>query len=190
MRLLTLPLTAVRIPAALAMRIARSSADTAAGAARFAYEKATGAGGEEMEERPPRQPATPRTRRARPSRSGNGRPRETEVAGPAAEAAATTVEPTVAPPVEPQPPAPPEPAHVSEEPELVAELAEEGARDGAGAEVSVEEPWPGYDGMTAADVTDRLVAEGPEVAAAVSLYEASGKGRRSILEAASRTMSG
>ena len=86
------------------------------------------------------------------------------------------------------PPAAEEPAHVDEEPELVAETAETGAEDGAGAEVGVDEPWPGYDEMTAADIEERLQAEGPEAAAAVSLYEASRKGRASILEAASRTM--
>jgi hypothetical protein len=86
-------------------------------------------------------------------------------------------------------PAPAEPAHVSEEPELVVETAEAGAEDGAGAEVAVDEPWPGYDEMQAADIEDRLVAEGAEAAAAVSLYEASRKGRAAVLEAASRQMS-
>jgi hypothetical protein len=82
-----------------------------------------------------------------------------------------------------------EPAHVSEEPEIVAEAAERGAEEGAGAEVAVDEPWPGYDDMNAPDIEDRLLAEGNETAAAVSLYEASRKGRASILEAASRSMS-
>ena len=106
---------------------------------------------------------------------------------PAAEATAT---PPAEAPVEPVPAPAPEaaPAHVSEEPELVAEMAEAGAEDGAGAEVAVEEPWPGYDEMTASDIEDRLVTEGPETAAAVSLYEASRKGRASVLEAASRNM--
>ena len=72
----------------------------------------------------------------------------------------------------------------------MAETAETGAEDGAGAEVAVDEPWPGYDQMTAADIEERLLAEGPETAAAVSLYEASRKGRASILEAASRNMTG
>jgi hypothetical protein len=84
------------------------------------------------------------------------------------------------------PPAPAEPAHVSEEPELVAETAERGAEGGAGAEVHVDEPWPGYRRMTAADIKVRLRSAPPTVAAAVSLYEASGKGRSSVLEAAAR----
>jgi len=98
------------------------------------------------------------------------------------------VEPVPAAPAPDVEPVPAEPAHVSEEPELVAETAEAGAEDGAGAEVAVDEPWPGYDEMTASDIEDRLVTEGPEAAAAVSLYEASRKGRASVLEAASRHM--
>jgi hypothetical protein len=89
------------------------------------------------------------------------------------------------------PPAPArEPAHVSEEPELVAEAAERGAEEGAGAEVHVEEPWPGYRGMTAADIKSRLRSAPPAVAAAVSLYEASGKGRTSVLEVAAKRTRG
>jgi hypothetical protein len=104
----------------------------------------------------------------------------------AAATAPSTVAPAAAEPTEPPPAA--EPVHVGEESELVAEAAETGAEDGAGAEVAVDEPWPGYDEMTAADIEDRLLTEGPEGAAAVSLYEASHKGRASIIEAASRTM--
>jgi hypothetical protein len=84
------------------------------------------------------------------------------------------------------PPREPESAHVSEEPELVAASAERGAEEGAGAEVHVDEPWPGYGEMRAADIARRLRTEPPEVAAAVSLYEAAGKGRSSVLEAAAR----
>jgi hypothetical protein len=89
----------------------------------------------------------------------------------------------------PQPPAPPEPAHVSEEPELVAAVAEPGAEEGAGAEVHIDEPWPSYDRMTAADIRDRLRVEGPVAASAVRLYEAAHKGRSSVLEAAGRELS-
>jgi hypothetical protein len=89
----------------------------------------------------------------------------------------------------PPPPQPREPDHVSEEPELVAEVAEAGAEEGAGAEVRVEEPWPGYARMTAAEIRTRLQEEPLAVAAAVSLYEASGKGRSSVLEAAARRTS-
>src|SRR3954447_9281668 len=84
-----------------------------------------------------------------------------------------------------RPPQPPSaPARVSEEPVLVAEVAEAGAEDGARAELHVDAPWHGYGDMTAAEIRDRLRGEGPEVAAAVQLYEAANKGRSSVLEAA------
>jgi hypothetical protein len=159
MRLLTLPVTVVRVPIELGVSVAKRAVGYAYGVV---------AGGEE--ERPV-EPAPPPAR----APSGNGRPAETPVA---------------APPPEAPPPEAPEPAHVSEEPELVAEVAEEGAEEGAGAEVTIDEPWPGYDRMKAADIEDRLVTEGAEVAATVSLYEASRKGRASVLEAASRSLRG
>jgi hypothetical protein len=85
--------------------------------------------------------------------------------------------------------APAEPAHVSEEPELVAAVAEPGAEGGAGPEVHIDEPWPGYRRMTAADIRARLRVEGPVAASAVRLYEAAHKGRSSVLEAAGRELS-
>jgi hypothetical protein len=89
------------------------------------------------------------------------------------------------------PPAVPDeliPYHVDEEPVLVAEVAEEGAEDGAGAELTVEAPWDGYDRMTAADIRDRLTAASPAEAAAVELYESAGKSRRSVVDAAKRAL--
>ena len=87
------------------------------------------------------------------------------------------------------PPVAPEPVHVSEEPELVAEVADRGAEEGAGAEVHVDEPWDGYDRMTAAAIKGRLRMEGPAVAGTVRLYEAAHKGRSSVLEEAGRRTS-
>jgi hypothetical protein len=224
MRLLTLPVTIVRVPLELGFGAAKEAVKLARGLV---------AGGEEQAEEKPR-PAPPprrsRTSRRATTRSGNGRARsgaakrkpsrpaeEAMKAAPpiepvaepaptpptAAEPAPTppaAAEPAPTPPAAPEPPTPTaaaepaptppaaEPAHVDAEPELVAEAAEAGAEDGAGAEVDVDEPWPGYDEMTAPDIEERLQAEGPEAAAAVSLYEASRKGRASILEAASRSM--
>jgi hypothetical protein len=88
------------------------------------------------------------------------------------------------------PPVPDEliPDHVDEEPVLVAEVAEEGAEDGAGAELHVEPPWDGYERMTAADIRDRLAAASITEAAAVELYESTHKGRRSVLDAAERML--
>ena len=80
------------------------------------------------------------------------------------------------------------PPHVSEEPELVAEFAEPGAEEEAGAEVEIEEPWEGYDRMRAAEITQRLSEASDELVAVVNLYETAGKKRQSILRAAERRM--
>jgi hypothetical protein len=189
MRLLTLPITVVRVPLEIGFGAAKETVKFAHGLV---------AGGEEAVEEKPR-PTPPSRRRRTAARSGNGRARtgraasrtrKTRTAAPPPPAAepSSPAEPAPAPPA--TEPAATEPVHVSEEPELVAEAAETGAEDGAGAEVAIEEPWPGYDAMTAPDIEERLLVEGPETAAAVSLYEASRKGRASILEAASRTMTG
>jgi hypothetical protein len=91
------------------------------------------------------------------------------------------------PTVDADPPAVPDeliPDHVDEEVVLVAEVAEEGAEDGVGPELRVDEPWDGYDRMTAPEIRDRLAAADAVMAAAVELYEATHKGRRTVLEAA------
>jgi hypothetical protein len=100
---------------------------------------------------------------------------------------------TVWPPpetVEPKPPEAPEPPHVSEEPVLVAEVADDGAEDGAGPELSIDEPWEGYSSMTAAEIRRRLRQADAATVAAVRLYEAANKGRSTVLQAASPTPSG
>jgi hypothetical protein len=89
------------------------------------------------------------------------------------------------------PPAVPDeliPDHVDEEVVLVAEVAEEGAEDGAGPELHIAEPWEGYDRMAAVEIYDRLTAATPEVAAAVELYESARRSRRSVLDAAGRAI--
>jgi hypothetical protein len=65
-------------------------------------------------------------------------------------------------------------------------VAEEGAEEGAGAELRVEPPWEGYDRMTASDVRDRLTAASPAEAGAVELYERTHKNRSSVIEASER----
>jgi hypothetical protein len=80
---------------------------------------------------------------------------------------------------EPEPPAPPE--HVDEEPVLTGEFAEEGAEDGAGAEVHVDEPWEGYGEMKAPEVSARLASASNIELAAVQLYESSHRKRSSVL---------
>jgi hypothetical protein len=93
--------------------------------------------------------------------------------------------------VESKPPEPPAPAvHVSEEPVLVAEFGEDGAEDGAGPELRIDEPWEGYGSMTAAEIRRRLREADAATVAAVRLYEAANKGRSTVLQAASATPSG
>src|SRR3954447_10918551 len=56
---------------------------------------------------------------------------------------------------------------------------------GAGAELHVEEPWPGYDAMSATDVAARVGREDQTVRAAVRLYEASHERRELVMRATS-----
>jgi ferritin-like metal-binding protein YciE len=88
----------------------------------------------------------------------------------------------------PTPSEPPAPAHVSEEPELVAEVAEPGAEQPAGPELEVDEPWEGYDRMKAREIERRLEDASDELAAVVRLYEAGGKNRQTVIRAAQRRL--
>ena len=92
------------------------------------------------------------------------------------------------PPAAPEPApelgdAEPEPVHVSAEPELVAEVSEPGAEDGAGAAVTVDEPWDGYTRLNAQDVIDHLANAGTAELAAIQLYESTHKRRETVLTA-------
>jgi hypothetical protein len=86
-------------------------------------------------------------------------------------------------------PTPAEPVHVSEDAELVAEVAEPGAEDGAGAQVHVAEPWDGYRELKAADVIDRLGGASSEEVAAIELFELAGHKRQTVIAAAQRELS-
>jgi hypothetical protein len=81
-----------------------------------------------------------------------------------------------------------EAVHVSENPQLVKEIAEPGAEDGAGAQVRIAEPWEGYRLMTAADIIDRLASASREELATVELYELAGRQRTSVVAAAQRAL--
>jgi hypothetical protein len=111
--------------------------------------------------------------------SGEREPRGPTVEEPPAPAA-TVVRPTPAPPPAPEP----EPPHVDEGATVVAEFAEEGAEDGAGAQVDLNEPWVGYDRLHADELIDRLAAASDEALAAVLLYERSTRARPSVIDAA------
>jgi hypothetical protein len=83
-------------------------------------------------------------------------------------------------------PAPEAPAHLDDEPELVGEFADSGAGEGAGAQLHVDEPWEGYRELTATEVKARISDAGAEELAVVQLYEATHRGRRSVLDAIER----
>jgi hypothetical protein len=85
-------------------------------------------------------------------------------------------------------PTPIEPEHVSEEAELVEESADPGAEDGAGAQIRIGEPWPGYRTMKAAEIVARIESGSPAELAAVELFEMSGRKRKSVLQAAERAL--
>jgi hypothetical protein len=176
--LLTAPLSLAREPLRLTLRVWEFGFSTAAEAARIGTELLD-----------PNRDAPP------PDLAGNGRPPDVEVI-PEPPAHADTEPAAVADTrqavTDAPPPVPDEliPDHVDEEPVLVAEAAEEGAEEGAGAELHVEAPWEGYDQMTAADIRDRLAAATAAEAAAVELYESTGRSRRSVLEAAERALRG
>jgi hypothetical protein len=97
-------------------------------------------------------------------------------------------EPVSLPDDEPASPFADEPAHVSEEPVLVEEIAEPGAEDGAGAQLRILEPWPGYKAMKAADIISRLASASREELAAVELYELAGRNRKSVVAAAQQAL--
>ncbi len=81
-----------------------------------------------------------------------------------------------------------EPVHVSEEPELVREEAEPGAEDGAGARVTVMEPWNGYARMNAREVIARARQADSAELAAVRLYESRHRSRQTVLAAVDRQL--
>jgi hypothetical protein len=130
---------------------------------------------------PPAEPTAPVVSDLRAAPSVNG-----DLSEPSR--AQTLRVPDIAPPPEPEPPTPAEPVHVSEEPELVQEVAEPGAEDGAGAAVTVAEPWPGYARMTAKQVIERLTDATAAELAAVQLYESLNRDRQTVRAAAARNL--
>jgi hypothetical protein len=114
---------------------------------------------------------------------------EPEVASqPAVEPQVAAVEsaPIPEPPTRPPEPEPETPVHIDTEPELVAEFAEPGAEEGAGAEIHVDEPWEGYRRMRVSDIRDRVAVAGAEELAVTQLYEVIHRRRRSVLDAVER----
>jgi hypothetical protein len=93
----------------------------------------------------------------------------------------------------PQAQAPPEPlveqpTHVSEEVTLVEEFAEPGAEEGAGAQVTIDEPWEDYAKLSAHEVIERLSDATAAELAAVNLYESANHARRTVLSEVERQL--
>ncbi|HEX6712433.1 MAG TPA: hypothetical protein VF066_03570, partial [Thermoleophilaceae bacterium] len=68
----------------------------------------------------------------------------------------------------------------------VGEFAEAGAEEGAGPEIHVNEPWPGYRKTPVASIRDRVAVAAPAELAVVQLYETTHRRRRSVLDAVDR----
>jgi hypothetical protein len=173
--LLTGVLSLAREPLRLTLRMWELGLSSAATAARLGLELLDEGRADSAATVDPYPPPPP------PRSPGNGRPPDV-----------IDVEPP-APPAADAPPAVPDeliPDHVDEEVVLVAEVAEGGAEEGAGPELHIDEPWDGYDEMTAPQINDRLAAATAELAAAVDLYERTRKSRRTVLEAAERALKG
>lgn len=77
---------------------------------------------------------------------------------------------------------------VSREAVLVAESADAGAADGAGAQIRIGEPWEGYDKLTVKEVNDRLVTASPESLAVARLYETANRNRVTVLREIDRRL--
>jgi hypothetical protein len=131
---------------------------------------------------PPAAPAAP------PSAAPAAPPSAAPAAPPATPRAAAPATPLAAPPAVPLDALTQAPAHVSEEPELVAESAEPGAEEGAGAGITVVEPWAGYGRLTAKDVIDRARTASVAELAAMRLYEARHRARQTVLAAVDRQL--
>ncbi len=78
--------------------------------------------------------------------------------------------------------------HVCREAVVVAESADEGAEDGAGAQIRVGEPWRGYGSLTAKDVNDRLAAASLESLAVARLYETAHRNRVTVIREIDRRL--
>lgn len=77
---------------------------------------------------------------------------------------------------------------IDDEDELVAEFAEPGAEDGAGAQLDIDAPWEGYADMKANAVIARINQATPEELALVELYERTHRKRQSVLSAAEKRL--
>lgn len=134
--------------------------------------------------------ATDRPARPKPARESrvNGHGTQHAPATPPASA-----QPAPAPPPEQQPDTPLSPQQdaiktIADEEEVVAEFAEPGAEDGAGAQIEVDEPWDGYAEMNASAIIGRIDQAGAAELALLELYEQMHKKRQTVLSAAAKRL--
>jgi hypothetical protein len=121
---------------------------------------------------------------------------------PSASAASTDSDPPTEPEPEPaaeaapqaEPPPPPPadahspPDHVDREAVVVAESADPGATGAVGAQITVGEPWNGYDELRAEEVVAQLEDASAETLAVVRLYEQTQRDRRTVVDAIDRRL--
>jgi hypothetical protein len=185
-RLLTLPLRATTAAGHLAVSLTARSLHLACSAISFALPVSKSSPPSARPAASRRPPGSPRDRTLPasdrpPAHPDTSRPRTERIAQP---------------PLPPQErlPTPLSPTAdavktVDDEPELVAEFSEPGAEDGAGAEVSIDEPWDGYSSMNAEAVTARIGEASPAELAVIELYEQAHRKRQTVLAAAKTQLS-
>ncbi len=169
------------LPIRLGLRIAHSAVRTGVSLSQDALGLLVGLAGRGSTPPPP--PPDP----VRPDRTEPPSARTTSAVAGDATAPAAPATPA-APPADAFPPPVEVPAHVSSEPTVVESFAEPGAEDGAGAELHVDAPWPGYRELTARDVIDRLQTAEPGQLTLVALYERMHRNRSTVLKAAEREL--
>jgi hypothetical protein len=77
---------------------------------------------------------------------------------------------------------------IDDEDEVVAEFAEPGAEDGAGAAFQVDEPWEGYARMKADAIITRIGEADAAELAILELYEQTHKKRQRVLATAAKRL--
>jgi hypothetical protein len=82
----------------------------------------------------------------------------------------------------------PAPDHVDREAVVVAESADAGATGAVGAQITIDEPWDGYDELGAEQVVERLRDASSGMLAVVRLYEQAHGDRRTVLGAIDRRL--
>jgi hypothetical protein len=175
--LISLPLRLTLRATGLAVHGAREIVDRVAGLAGLTHDDAPAPDFRRAPDEPPTRTEPP----ARPTQIQTAAPPE-----PIETADATPID--RGEPVDYDTPEPAEPVHLELEDDLVEEVAEPGAEDGAGAQVHIAEPWSGYRELRAADVIDRLPAASAAELAAIELYELSSRKRQTIITAAQREL--